>query len=705
MHMTGWAPSNRSLWRGGAAKAHSEMGEERPAIAEYTYLAPKPFDKETGYSVPNLSYAYVAQAVELEVDLETGFIKILRVVSANDVGQAINPALVEGQIEGAVVQAEGYTLIENFITRNGHILTDQLSTYLIPTILDIPEAVELVILEVSEPNGPFGARGLGELPFLPLAPAIAAAVHDATGVWFNDFPLTPNASCAAWVEFSMRLILSRHKYKLIIFVLLLAASIVSILLTKARVAYSHSNDYRTLIFNLRLAWIPFIFATLAYVVSWSRKLLYLVVPVCAFIWLIFFPNAPYILTDFQHLSSTANNAPVWFDVLMLLWCAWTGLLLGLVSLHFMQEVVSRAFGAATGWYFAILVTVLSSLGIVLGQFYRWNSWDIFGDPTLIAHDMWSWLKHPFANMRVYSFALLFSLLFLFVYLAMHAFGKIMQENQLQDKQDADERGKSGFIDYHMHSCFSEDADDSLEAMCRRAIDLGIPEIGFSEHWDVGPFERNPRFFRPEPWYAELERLRDLFAGQLAIRAGIEIDEPHIFPMETLEVLQRAPFDYVIGSVHFVGENFMFNKNYFQEHTADEVYGSYFSELERMVRTADIDIVAHFDIPSRTGIPIFGYEPVRYEKIIRSALKTCIERSLALDVNAGGLRKPAHNLMPDPLIMKWYVEMGGKRFTLGSDAHRIPEVGLHLEKAVENIRAVGINQIMQFKQRQAEFIAL
>jgi CO/xanthine dehydrogenase Mo-binding subunit len=167
--------------------------EERPAVAEYTYLAPKttPFEKETGYSIPNLSYAYVAQAVEIEVDLETGFIKILRVVSADDVGSAINPALVEGQIEGAVVQAAGYALTENFITRNGHILTDQLSTYLIPTVLDIPDAVESVIIEVAEPNGPFGARGLGELPFLPIAPALAGALHDATGVWFDDFPLTP----------------------------------------------------------------------------------------------------------------------------------------------------------------------------------------------------------------------------------------------------------------------------------------------------------------------------------------------------------------------------------------------------------------------------------------------------------------------------------------------------------------------------------
>jgi CO/xanthine dehydrogenase Mo-binding subunit len=169
--------------------------EERPAIAEYTYLAPKttPFDKDTGYAMPNLSYAYVAQAVEIEVDTETGFIRVLRVVSADDVGQAINPGLVQGQIEGAVVQAGGYALTENLISRNGHILTDQLSTYLIPTVLDIPDSVESVILEVADPNGPYGARGMGELPLLPLAPAIAAAVHDATGVWFSEFPLTPES--------------------------------------------------------------------------------------------------------------------------------------------------------------------------------------------------------------------------------------------------------------------------------------------------------------------------------------------------------------------------------------------------------------------------------------------------------------------------------------------------------------------------------
>ena len=179
----------------GAAESALEKwkAEERPAIAEFKYLAPRttPFDHETGYSTPNFAYAYVAQAAEVEVDTETGHVRIIRIVSADDIGKAINPDLVVGQIEGAVVQAHGYAVLEDYKTKDGRVLTDQLSTYLIPTIRDIPESVESVLVEIPDPNGPWGARGLGELPFLPVAPAIAAAIHDATGAWINEFPFTP----------------------------------------------------------------------------------------------------------------------------------------------------------------------------------------------------------------------------------------------------------------------------------------------------------------------------------------------------------------------------------------------------------------------------------------------------------------------------------------------------------------------------------
>jgi CO/xanthine dehydrogenase Mo-binding subunit len=191
--------SRMTFMSGNAIKGAAEAAlakwktEERPAIAEFKYLAPRttPFDKETGYSMPNFAYAYSAQAVEVEVDTDTGHVRVLRVVAADDVGKAINPEQVVGQIEGAVVQAHGYTILEDYKTKDGRVLTDQFSTYLIPTVRDIPAKVESVIVEVPDPNGPWGARGVGELPFLPTAAAISAAVHDATGVWFDEFPLTP----------------------------------------------------------------------------------------------------------------------------------------------------------------------------------------------------------------------------------------------------------------------------------------------------------------------------------------------------------------------------------------------------------------------------------------------------------------------------------------------------------------------------------
>jgi CO/xanthine dehydrogenase Mo-binding subunit len=184
--------SGNSIRGAAAAALERWQAEERPAIGEYKYLAPQttPFTKETGQSMPNFAYAYVAQAVEVEIDTETGFVRLVRVYCADDVGQAINPQLVEGQIQGAVVQAQGYALMENFQMKDGYVLTDQLSTYLVPTVLDVPEQIEPLIVEVPEPNGPWGARGVGEPPFLPLAPAILDAIHNATGIWIDQIPVT-----------------------------------------------------------------------------------------------------------------------------------------------------------------------------------------------------------------------------------------------------------------------------------------------------------------------------------------------------------------------------------------------------------------------------------------------------------------------------------------------------------------------------------
>lgn len=167
---------------------------DRPAVGRFRFVPPptEPFDSETGVCTPNFSYGYVAQAVELSVDRQTGHIRVDRVVSTHDVGRAINPTLVIGQIEGAVAQAHGYTLSENLSVVDGRIRNPRFSGYLIPGIGDMPLSIQSEVLELADPLGPWGARGMAEMPLMTYAPAVVAALHDATGVWFDGFPLTPS---------------------------------------------------------------------------------------------------------------------------------------------------------------------------------------------------------------------------------------------------------------------------------------------------------------------------------------------------------------------------------------------------------------------------------------------------------------------------------------------------------------------------------
>lgn len=178
----------------GAAKLALERWREgdRPAVGSFVYRPPAtgPMDKVDGHCNPNFTYGYVAQAVFADVNTQTGEIHLREVISVDDVGKAINPIQVEGQIEGCVVQAAGYALLENWKKKNTRALTKELSTYLIPTVLDIPDRTRSIILEYPDPIGPYGARGMGEMPYLPFAPAVVDAVHHATGVRFHSFPLT-----------------------------------------------------------------------------------------------------------------------------------------------------------------------------------------------------------------------------------------------------------------------------------------------------------------------------------------------------------------------------------------------------------------------------------------------------------------------------------------------------------------------------------
>ena len=209
-----------------------------------------------------------------------------------------------------------------------------------------------------------------------------------------------------------------------LYALLGLASAACVVLVAARALHTHTSHFEFLVWNLFLAWIPLGMAALAWRQAGRRGILAraLILP-AAIVWLLFFPNAPYIVTDFVHIGEFHDNAPVWFDVMLIAWYAWTGMLLGIFSLRLMQDIVSRAMGTVAGWALVAVVTVLGSVGIYWGRFLGWNSWNVFQAPLALFDKAVDRANQPDASERMLGFTVLFALLFLFVYVAVYLVGR------------------------------------------------------------------------------------------------------------------------------------------------------------------------------------------------------------------------------------------------------------------------------------------
>lgn len=229
------------------------------------------------------------------------------------------------------------------------------------------------------------------------------------------------------MQSNLRNFFVRNRYSIAVFILLNLACAICIGLVAARVAYSDSGRHISLIWNLFLAWIPFMLSYLAHAVSWRRATLYLIIPLIAFLWLIFFPNAPYMLTDLQDLARRSSGAPLWYDVIIVVWSSWTGMMLGVISLYLMQDIIMRTFGRTAGWLFVFVISGLSSFGIYIGRFVRLNSWDILQNPTETAQEILGVVVDP--SMRLAAFTLGYSTFFIFVFLLLYAFGHMLQEQR------------------------------------------------------------------------------------------------------------------------------------------------------------------------------------------------------------------------------------------------------------------------------------
>ncbi|QJX48191.1 DUF1361 domain-containing protein [Hymenobacter taeanensis] len=214
----------------------------------------------------------------------------------------------------------------------------------------------------------------------------------------------------------------RHRLNLM---LLLGASLtLSVLLITFRVFLSHEVLFAFLLWNLFLAIIPFGLSTMLGLTA-GRVKARVLLPVGA-VWLLFFPNAPYILTDLFHLEPRAG-APYWYDLALILSCAWNGLMLAYASLTDMQAIVARRLGWGASWVFATVALLLSSFGIYLGRYLRFNSWDILTNPLTLFYDIINRILHPAAHLGTWGVTLLYGAFLLLGYATVRLLGRMGEE--------------------------------------------------------------------------------------------------------------------------------------------------------------------------------------------------------------------------------------------------------------------------------------
>jgi uncharacterized membrane protein len=208
----------------------------------------------------------------------------------------------------------------------------------------------------------------------------------------------------------------RQHNRLSVTIVLALSCLLSVSLSAFRIYYSGYGTYIFLNWNLFLAILPYVISVF-YLLYNHKVNSKLILAMVVFSWLLLFPNAPYILTDFFHLAPRAD-VPYWFDLGLIFSFAWNGLMLGFISLYDIQTAIARRFTAFKGWAFSIISLILASFGIYLGRYERFNSWDVITNPMALFIDVADRFINPMAHQRTILMTLLFSALLIFGYVTL-----------------------------------------------------------------------------------------------------------------------------------------------------------------------------------------------------------------------------------------------------------------------------------------------
>jgi histidinol-phosphatase (PHP family) len=247
----------------------------------------------------------------------------------------------------------------------------------------------------------------------------------------------------------------------------------------------------------------------------------------------------------------------------------------------------------------------------------------------------------------------------------------------------------GDIDTHLHTRLSCDSEMAPLAACRRASELGLKAIVFTEHVDFDPTDQGYGFYDEVHFNDEMTECRVAMGRTLKVYKGAEITFQQQYRHQIFDFIHQHQFDLVIGSVHMVGLQDISRPELAEKHYGqveeEQAYGEYFNEVEKLIDSKLFDCLGHLDLCKRYGHLHYGPLNYRkYEKSYKRIVKRLIQSGMMMEINTSGLRQQVKETFPPYAAVLEYLKMGGTRLTLGSDAHRTEDIGAGFKQVLHDI---------------------
>ena len=249
-----------------------------------------------------------------------------------------------------------------------------------------------------------------------------------------------------------------------------------------------------------------------------------------------------------------------------------------------------------------------------------------------------------------------------------------------------------YIDLHVHTEFSCDSEAQMEQYAEQAVTKGIAALCFTDHVDLNPNDYGYHYYAPEQFFEAYRKVRDRYEGKVKLLSGIEFGEPHLYA-DKLKELSAYPYDYIIGSIHWIGDMFPCQKVR-EQYSAKAFYTLYWEEVLKTVKQGGFDALGHIDFPKRY------YGEIYYEEAkVREIFQYLLDKDMVIEINTSSLRKGHSETMPGDELLALYKDCGGRYVAVGSDAHEVQDVGADGDSARELLCKYGLSEAVYERRKR------